>query len=89
MPGNAGVDVGPRQLRMLSARVPNRQRFADILGVNRSTISRMLSGRERPSRALLEKVCDALDLRVQVKTLVTLQPKAAPRSRSKWDCEKA
>ncbi len=88
MPGNAGVEINRRQLARIRARVPNQRRFAQTLGINRATLCRIINGAERPSRGVLERICKALDLELEVRTLVEIRPKGALRGH-RWSAADA
>ena len=75
MPRDPGVRLGPRVLRKLNARIIHQGRFAAQLGINQVTLSRVLSGTRAPSRSLLKKICDALDLDVEVRVVAKVWPK--------------
>lgn len=76
MPREPGVALGPRVLRKLNARIVHQGQFAAQIGVHEVTISRVLNGVRMPSRSLLKKICNALDLEVEVRVVARVWPKS-------------
>lgn len=75
MPREAGITLGPRVLRKLNARIIHQGEFAAQLGIHYVTISRILTGTLPPSKSMLKKICDALDLDVEVRVVAKVWPK--------------
>jgi transcriptional regulator with XRE-family HTH domain len=81
MPKESGVRLARPVLAKLNARVPNKVQMSKQLGVGRVTLTRVLTGAQMPSRSLLKKICDAVDLEVSVVVVVDVWPKGERKPR--------
>ena len=60
-------EIARQVLRLRLARRLTQQQLAEVIGTKQTAIARLESGTHRPSLATLEKVCQALGARLEVR----------------------